>query len=100
VKHQPLTDYEYNRFGNLLDRLPGEDAMNLEEADGFFAALICAPETVLPSEYLREIWGGGLDADEPVFSRQELEELLHLNEALEFHGQYIAIRRCVHTVAA
>ena len=78
MKPQPLTDSEYNRFGNLLDRLPEQDAMNLEEVDGFFAALICGPETVLPSEYLREIWGGDLDADESVFSRQELEELLHL----------------------
>ena len=52
--------------------------MNLEEVDGFFAALICGPETVLPSEYLREIWGADLDADEAVFFRQELEELLHL----------------------
>jgi uncharacterized protein len=87
VKHQPLTDYEYNRFGNLLDRLSGQDAMNLEEADGIFAALICGPETVLPSEYLREIWGGDLDADEPVFSRQELEELLHLSMR---HWNFIA----------
>ena len=78
MKPQPLTDSEYNRFGNLLDRLPEQDAMNLEEVDGFFAALICGPEAVLPSEYLREIWGGDLDADESVFSRQELEELLHL----------------------
>ena len=53
-----MTDSEYNRFGNLLDRLPGQGAMNLEEVYGFFAALICGPETVLPSEYLREIWGG------------------------------------------
>ena len=78
MKPQPLTDTEYDRFGNLLDRLPGQDAMNLEEVDGFFTALICGPETVLPSEYLREIWGGDLDADEALFSRQELEELLHL----------------------
>jgi len=87
VKPQPLTDSEYNRFGNLLDRLPGQGAMNLEEVDGFFAALICGPETVLPSEYLREIWGGDLDADEVVFSRQELEELLHL---IMRHWNFIA----------
>jgi uncharacterized protein len=41
VTPQPLTDAEYNRFGDLLDRLPRQDAMNLEEVDGFFAALIC-----------------------------------------------------------
>ena len=61
--------------------------MNLEEVDGFFAALICGPETVLPSEYLREIWGGDLDADEAVFSRQELEELLPL---IMRHWNFIA----------
>jgi Uncharacterised protein family (UPF0149) len=28
---------------------------NLEEIDGFFAALICSPELAKPSEYLPEI---------------------------------------------
>ena len=32
--------------------------MNLEELDGFFAALIAGPETVVPSEYDREVFGG------------------------------------------
>jgi len=32
--------------------------MNLEELDGFFAALIAGPETVMPSEYNRELFGG------------------------------------------
>ena len=32
--------------------------MNLEEMNGFFAALICGPVTVPPSVYLEEIWGG------------------------------------------
>ena len=35
-----------------------ERAMNLEMLDGFFAALICGPDLVRPSEYLRVIWGG------------------------------------------
>ena len=39
--------------------------MNLEMVDGFFAALLCAPEIVMPSEYLPEIFGG--EMDETVF---------------------------------
>jgi uncharacterized protein len=34
--------------------------MNLEELDGFFAALICGPEVVRPSEYLPVIWGDNI----------------------------------------
>lgn len=32
--------------------------MNVEQLDGFFAALIAGPETVMPSEYYREVFGG------------------------------------------
>ncbi len=39
-----------------------EDAMNFEQLDGFFHALVLGPDIVMPSEYLKEIWGEG-----PVF---------------------------------
>ena len=32
-------------------------AMSLESVDGFFAALICSPQLVMPSEYLPEVFG-------------------------------------------
>jgi len=76
---QRLTDKEFDRLEELLLQSDGEGAMNLEELDGFFAALICGPEIVLPSEYLPEIWGfesGGDDA--PFDSVQELQEFLDL----------------------
>ena len=76
---QRLTDKEFDRLEELLLQSDGEGAMNLEELDGFFAALICGPEIVLPSEYLPEIWGfesGGGDA--PFDSVQELQEFLDL----------------------
>jgi len=40
--------------------------MDLEELDGFFAALHCCPELVPPSEYLPEVLGteGALDNEE------------------------------------
>ena len=54
--NRPLTDAEYDRLGSMLAR--SERAINFEMVDGFFAALICGPETVPPSGYLRLIWGG------------------------------------------
>ena len=55
---QPLSDAEYARIAVMLERSRDKRAMNLEMLDGFFAALICSPDMVPPSEYLREIWGG------------------------------------------
>ncbi len=51
----PLSEDEYDQLGALLDQR--HSAMNLEMLDGFFAALICGPELVPPSEYLPRIWG-------------------------------------------
>ena len=74
----PLTDTEYQRLEEILSRSSGEHAMNLEEVDGFFAALICGPEAVLPSEYLPEISGGDT-SDDPVWeSKEEFEEFFQL----------------------
>ena len=39
-----------------------DEAMSFEELDGFFHFLVIGPDTPMPSEYLREIWGEG-----PVF---------------------------------
>ena len=51
-----LDDFEYERLATALGRSPR--AMNVEMLEGFFAALVCCPDTVRPSEYLRVIWGG------------------------------------------
>jgi uncharacterized protein len=72
---QSLTDAEYDRLEAILRGLPGESAMNLEEMDGFFAALICGPVTVPPSAHLNEIWGGGPG---PIATEAELREFLNL----------------------
>jgi uncharacterized protein len=63
----------------ILSRFHNSRAMNVEMLDGFFAALICGPDTVLPSEYLPEIWGGGEMADEEAWdSREQLREFMDL----------------------
>ena len=53
-----LTDAELDRLGEFLQNSNVGAAMNLEELDGFFAALIAGPELVPPSEYLPEVFGG------------------------------------------
>jgi uncharacterized protein len=53
-------------------------AMNLEMLDGFFAALICGPDMVPPSEYLREIWGGDRIGGEGFRDEAEMQEFFEL----------------------
>jgi uncharacterized protein len=72
---QSLSDGEYDRLAAILDRFSCEDAMNLEEMDGFFAALICGPVTISPSVYLDEVWGG---EGAPFSAIDDLEEFLKL----------------------
>jgi uncharacterized protein len=78
-QNRPLSEAEGDRLDALLSRFRSEHAMNnLEEIDGFFAALICSPDVALPSQYLPEIWGGAM-ADDPAFAdRQELQDFLGL----------------------
>jgi uncharacterized protein len=54
---QPLSEVELDTLSELLSSFDTEGAMNLEDLDGFFAALIAGPDNVLPSEYLPEVWG-------------------------------------------
>ena len=75
---RPLTDAEYNCLADTLNRFHGEGAMNLEQLDGFFAALICGPDPVPPSEYLPEIWGGDMADEEAFASQQQLKDFLDL----------------------
>jgi uncharacterized protein len=57
MKSQPLTDAELDHLSDILERLGNKRAMNLEQLDGFLAALICGPELVPASNYLPKIWG-------------------------------------------
>ncbi|PSH02782.1 MAG: YecA family protein [Acidobacteria bacterium] len=78
LKNSPLTDAELDRLDDFLANCKDGDAMNLEELDGFFAALIAGAETVMPSEYYPEVFGGDF-ADTCVFnSLEEVNEILGL----------------------
>jgi uncharacterized protein len=72
---EPLSEADYDRLGALLERAGAADAMDPEKLDGFFAALICGPDLVPPSEYLEEIWEG---EETPFETVEELREFLDL----------------------
>jgi uncharacterized protein len=75
---QPLTEAELSRLAEMLKHHCGKRAMNIEILDGFLAALICSPKTVMPSEYLPEIWGGEETNEFVLESKSDLQELLSL----------------------
>jgi uncharacterized protein len=77
-KPAPLTDVEFDLLGEFLRNCKGGKAMNIEQLDGFFAALIAGPELVMPSEYNREVFGGEM-ADTCEFSNlEEANQILGL----------------------
>jgi uncharacterized protein len=65
----PPSDEDNRQLAEILLRFRHEGAMNLEEVDGFFAALVCAPALVPPSAYLPEILGD--ERREPIWKSQE-----------------------------
>jgi uncharacterized protein len=56
VSNASLNEDEFGQLDDFLESI-GPSAMSMEEVDGFFAALMCAPELVLPSKWFPEIWG-------------------------------------------
>ena len=52
------TDPDLDRLQDLLAAIPPErEGMNVVELDGYVAALIVCPDTILPSEWLSGVWG-------------------------------------------
>jgi len=62
IGHQSLSGQELEKLDAILMSRGGGRAMNVEELDGFFCALVMGPELAMPSEYLPVVWGGRGDA--------------------------------------
>jgi uncharacterized protein len=77
-----LTGTEYDQLNTVLARLRvgdgGGGVMNLESLDGFFAALICCPNLVPPSEYLPVLWGGKLSHERGFATLEEWRAFMAL----------------------
>jgi uncharacterized protein len=78
MKPEPLTYAEIDRLNSELSRFGDKHSMNLEMLDGFLAALICGPDTVLPSEYLPVIWGDDIVLENTLKARPMLHDFLAL----------------------
>ncbi len=78
ARHNPLTDDDFARLDEFLDITKKSRAMNLEQIDGFFTALICGPEVVMPGEYLPYIWGNEQTQDGVFENLEEAQEILGL----------------------
>jgi uncharacterized protein len=74
----PLTDAELTQLGEFLRSIKNCRAMSLEEMDGFFTALVCAPEVVLPSQYMPHVWGNKQSNDGVFQSLEEAQGILNL----------------------
>ncbi len=78
AQNEPLTEAELDRLAAFLKGCAGGKAMNVEELDGFFAALVAGPEVVMPSEYLPEVFGGELSDAHEFGSMEEANEIIAL----------------------
>jgi uncharacterized protein len=78
VQSKPLTDAEFERLSGILGRFDNKQPMNLEQLDGFLAALICGPEIVCPSEYLPVIYGSDMVLEDSFGSQSVLQDFLSL----------------------
>jgi uncharacterized protein len=83
MKNTELNDLEFSRLSEILESL-SPSAMNVEMLDGFFTALICSPNVVMPNEYLPTILG---DEDSAFDSQEQAMEFFNLTMR---HWNFIA----------
>jgi uncharacterized protein len=65
-------------LGNVLKRFGGKAGMNLEQLDGFLAAIICYPSDIPKTEYLPEIWGDEMINEDTFGGQPTLQGFLSL----------------------
>jgi uncharacterized protein len=66
-----------------------DDAMLLEELDGFIAGIVCCPDLIQPGDWLPVVWGRADDDNAPVFETVE-----HANKVITLvmgHYNHVAV---------
>lgn len=66
-----LSDAELQRIDSFLSQVVGGAIPNSEALDGFFAALACCPDLVMPGEFLPVLQSGATEAGDLVFDDEE-----------------------------
>jgi len=76
----PLTESDFDRLEELLDADIFAEAMRLDEIQAMLCAVVSGPEAVLPSVWLPEALGAGLEeaAGDPRVA-ETVELLMRLN---------------------
>lgn len=78
-----LSDADIDELNSFLGRVKGGEIPNAEALDGFFAALACCPDLVMPSEYLRVIQSGATSDGDMVFD--SIDEARRFTELTSRH---------------
>jgi len=78
AKNESLTEAELDHLAQFLKNCKGGEAMNIEELDGFFSALIAGPEIVMPSECMPEVLGSEMPEIHQFESLEKANEVLGL----------------------
>jgi uncharacterized protein len=86
-----LADADFDRLDQLLAELGNDDAMIVEELDGFLAALACAPEPVTADDFLPVVFGlEDGDGGPPRGKAEPAEPSAELATLVRRHAQAVA----------
>lgn len=85
----PLTDDELEELDRFLLNVEGVDeSMDISMLDGYFAAILSGPKTILPSEWLRWVWDTERGEDSPVY--ESLEQAQRIMGLLMRYTNHVA----------
>jgi len=82
-----LSDAEFTELNGFLAQVDDGKIQNTEALDGFFAALACCPDLIMPSEYLPVIQRGGTEDGDLIF--ESLEEAQRFTMLVSRHWNYV-----------
>ncbi|MCQ0090520.1 UPF0149 family protein [Roseovarius sp. M141] len=82
-----LSDSEEQKLGDFLGRVRGGAIPNVEALDGFFAALACCPDLVMPSEYMPILQNGATEDGDLEF--EDMEEAGQFVELVNRHWSHV-----------
>ncbi len=75
----PLSDEELEELDQfLLSEAVSDEAMLLDTLDGYLTAIVIGPATILPSQWLPDIWGAGEDDAPEYESMEQAQRILEL----------------------
>ncbi|RLA38254.1 MAG: hypothetical protein DRQ64_09060 [Gammaproteobacteria bacterium] len=83
---RPETDDVVELVDYYLDHHGGDEAiLGASELDGYFAAIACAPQMILPSLWMPALWGG----EEHSPNWEQIEDLQEFNELIMNFYNYV-----------